>query len=84
MHRTAGESLGLRHPPSLMSKAKLLTLSFQIVPLKSKQLLEQLKRRELDRGCAKLRRSFALSNQDTTCECCLSDRAGGELPLHHF
>lgn len=60
--------LGIKTPPSLMSKARLLTLSFQIVPLKSKQLLEQLKR-ELDCGCAKLRRSFALSNQDTTSEC---------------
>lgn len=49
---------------SVKSQA-LLTLAFQVVLLKVKQILEQLKRRKLDCDCANVRKPFSLPNPAT-------------------
>lgn len=69
---------------SYVKSQALLTLAFQVVLLKAKQVLEQLKRRKLDCECANVRKPFLLPSQDTISECCFSAPAGAELHLNHF
>lgn len=69
---------------SRVKSQPLLTLAFQVVLLKVKQILEQLKRRKLDCECASVRKSFPLPSQDAISECCFGAPAGAELHWYHF
>lgn len=68
---------------SYVKTQALLTLAFQLILLRVKQILEQLKRRKLDCECADVRKPFPLPTK-TLYLCCFSAPAGAELHLYHF